>query len=176
MFRSQGKRKLAWAKLRATEQDNSWHNRWRIGWESVKIMTLTNLSLFLRTKRVVYLRGEHSGLFHTLSAGLLSVFCLQDDRHTPPTPITPDPLSKPRSTSTGSHVGTCGRVTRTPPRHTYASDQWTTRDVRVSRGPAPQSLGAQWLPGVRRHAIEVSWSDLNLILIWVIRTERKLRT
>lgn len=36
MFRSQGKRKLGWAKLRATEQDNSWHNRWRIGWESVK--------------------------------------------------------------------------------------------------------------------------------------------
>lgn len=101
-------------------------------------MTLTALSLFLQTKRVVYLRGEHSGLFHTLSAGLLSVFCLRDDHgHSCPGPITLDLLSKLRSTSTGSYVRTHGRVTRTPPRHTYASDQSTTRDVRVSRGPAP---------------------------------------
>lgn len=104
-------------------------------------MTLTNLSLFLRTKRVVYLRGEHSGLFHTLSAGLLPVFCLQDDRHTTPAPITPDLLSKLRSTSTGSHVGTRGRVTRTPPRHTYASDQWTARDVRGAEAPPRRVWG-----------------------------------
>lgn len=105
-------------------------------------MTLTDRSVYLRIKRVVYLRGEHSGLFHTLSAGLVSVFCLRDDRHAGQGPITPDPLSKLRSTSTGSHVGTRGRVTRTPPRHTYVADQWTARDVRVSRGPAPHSLGA----------------------------------
>lgn len=60
-----------------------------------------------------------------------------------PGPIPPHLLSKQRSTSTGSHVGTRGRVTRTPPRHTYASDQWTTRDVRESGGPAPPTLGAR---------------------------------
>lgn len=50
-----------------------------------------------------------------------------------PGPIPPHLLSKRRSTLTGSHVGTRGRVTRTPPRHTYASDQWTARDVSAQR-------------------------------------------
>lgn len=61
-----------------------------------------------------------------------------------PGPIPPHLLSKRRSASTGSHVGTRGRVTRTPPRHTYASDQWTTRHMRVSRSPAHFRRGAQW--------------------------------
>lgn len=102
-------------------------------------MTVTELSLVLLTTRVVYLIRGHFGLFRCRCFG----------SGTPgqagPGPIPPHLLSKRRSSSTGSHVGTRGRVTRTPPRHTYASDQWTARDARVSRGPAHSGRGGpQW--------------------------------
>lgn len=181
MFRSQGKRKSAWAKLRATEQENSWQNRWRISVKNCDTDESFPVLFCFVCEQNASFTSEANILdcsTHCQRAGLVSVFRLRDDRPVGPGPIAPDLLSKLRSTSPGSHVRTRGRVTYTPPRHTYASGQWTTRDARVSRGSAPQSLeGAHWLPaGARPHAIEVSWSDIDLILIYFIRKELKLRT